>query len=130
MVLCAAEVAAILELETEAAKLYPAIFVPESWRGGRFYDGALPTRIAGMTAAATGEWDVAQKHFEQALSFVENQPHALEAPQIRHWYGKMLLDRGKPDDLDRARELIGAALEDYRRLGMPILESMAAELLK
>ncbi len=129
-VLNAAETAAILGLQAEAAKLYPAIYLPDSWAGGRFYDGAIPARIVGMAAAAAGEWDEAEKHFELVLSQLERQRHALEDPQIRHWFGKMLLDRGQAEDRDRARELIGAALEDYNRIGMPLHAGWAEELLK
>ena len=94
------------------------------------WDGAFSARITGMAAAAAGDWDEAEKQFELALSQLERQPHPLEVPQTRHWYGKMLLDRGRSEDGDRAREMIGAALEDYRRIGMPLHTGWAEELLK
>ncbi len=57
-----------------------------------------------MTAAAAGEWDAAEERFALALSQIERYEQVFEAPQIRHWYGKMLLDRGRTEDRDRARE--------------------------
>jgi hypothetical protein len=53
----------------------------------------------------------------------------LEQPQVLHWFGKALLDRGRPEDTDRAREMIEAALRDYRALGMPLHVRRAEQLL-
>jgi hypothetical protein len=83
-----------------------------------------------MTAAATGMWDEAEECFELALTHLGSRPNVIEAPQIRHWYAKMLLDRGRAEDRDRAREMLDSALDDYRRIGMPVHAAMAEGLLK
>jgi hypothetical protein len=129
MLLGATEAAAISAFEHEASDLLVAVRdrVPRTY--GRFWDGAFPSRIAGMAAATVGDWDGAEALFETSLQDLGSHPNAIEAPQIDHWYGKMLLDRGRPDDRDRARKMIGSALEDYRRIGMPVHAAMAEVLL-
>ena len=85
----------------------------------------LAERVAGMTAGAAREWDAAEQHYERALRQAEEMPIRLEIPQVRHWYAVMLLDRGRPEDRPRARSMLAGARDDYRRLGMPLLEAMA-----
>ena len=41
----------------------------------------------------------------------------------------MLLDSADADDHERARTMLADALDDYRRLGMPVHASMTQELL-
>lgn len=96
----------------------------------RPFDWALTERVAGMAAAAAGLWDEAESHFTEALAQAEKLPNVLDEPQVRHRYGKMLLDRGRTEDRDRAREMVSSALERYRRMGMPIHAAMAEELLR
>jgi hypothetical protein len=42
----------------------------------------------------------------------------------------MLLDRGKPDDDDRARSMLVEALGEYERIGLPLLAAMARARLR
>jgi hypothetical protein len=42
----------------------------------------------------------------------------------------MLLDRGRPEDHARARELLTSAIERYNALGMPLHEARALEALE
>jgi class 3 adenylate cyclase/tetratricopeptide (TPR) repeat protein len=95
-----------------------------------FFDGALAQRVYGMAEALAGRWDDAETHFVEARRQAAEFPCALDVPKIDHWHGKMLLDRGRPEDERRAREMVAAALESYRSSGMPILATMAEELLE
>jgi hypothetical protein len=83
-----------------------------------------------MTATLLRRWDEAEEHFVVARQQAIDFKMSVEPHQVEHWYGKMLLDRGHPDDRDRAREMIGWALEWYRGVGMPLHAAMAEELLK
>jgi hypothetical protein len=96
---------------------------------GDAFDLTLVQRIAGMAAAAAGLWDQADAHFETAGRQAHEFPNRVDAPRVQHWHAKMLLDRGDPDDRDRARAMLADALDGYRKLGMPLLAAMAEELL-
>ena len=71
--------------------------------------------------AAAGFWSEAEAHFEAAGRQAREFPNRIDGPQVLHWHAKMLLDRGDPDDRDRARTMLGDALASYRKLGMPLL---------
>ena len=68
-----------------------------------------------MTAGAAREWDAAEQHYERALRQAEELPNRLEIPQVRHWYAVMLLDRGRPDDRERARSMLALARDESAR---------------
>jgi tetratricopeptide (TPR) repeat protein len=95
----------------------------------RPFDWALTQRVAAMAAACAGEWDKAAAHFENALRQAQDFPDVLDEPQVQHFYAKMLLDRGVPNDRARARELLTAAMDNYQRIGIPVRARMAEELL-
>ncbi|HEV3365650.1 MAG TPA: hypothetical protein VG795_16220, partial [Acidimicrobiia bacterium] len=84
----------------------------------------LVERVAGIAAAAAGDWENAEWHYSTALTQAENLPHVLEKLHTRRWYARMLLDRSGPGDKGKATQLFGEAREGYRRLGMPRHEAM------
>jgi hypothetical protein len=96
---------------------------------GNAFDLTLVHRIAGMAAAAARRWDEAQDHFEHARRQVVELPNRLDHPHVLHWYAKMLLDRGKADDHERAQTMLVEALEEYRASGMPLHSVMVEVLL-
>ncbi len=112
-----------------AAALYPLVaeWVDDVPMSG--FDHALSARIAGMAAAAGERWDDAFAHLAAALRPAAAADDTLDRPQVEHWFGEMLLTRSRPEDRDRARELLTAAIERYRALGMPLLEARAADAL-
>jgi tetratricopeptide (TPR) repeat protein len=116
----AAQAVAILGLTEHAAKLYDRVDTATDHWVHTWFDGALTHRIAGMIAALLERWDDAEEHFRTALRQVDELPNRLDAPRVHYWYARMLLDRGAPDDLPKARELLVKALEGYRRIGMPL----------
>jgi tetratricopeptide (TPR) repeat protein len=89
----------------------------------------LIERIAGIGAAAGGQWDAAEQHFRTALRQAEDLPFALEGAETRRFYARMLLDRSIAGDRDRARALVEEAVPVYRRIGMPRHEEMTRALL-
>jgi hypothetical protein len=59
----------------------------------------------------------------------EALPHPLEGAETRRFYAQMLLDRAAPDDAERAADLLGGAVDVYRRIGMPRHLEMTEALL-
>lgn len=82
-------------------------------------DAKLLERIAGMAAAAGGEWKAAEAHFSAALEQAERMPHRPEQAHTRRFYASMLLDRDAPGDREQALRLISEADALYRRMHMP-----------
>ncbi len=125
----AAQGCAIVGLVDEAAALAPIV----AEHADRFpispFGMSLAHRIAGMAASAARTWDRAEEHLERARQAAEELPVPAELPEIRYWHARMLLDRADAADGNRARDLLAAALDGYRRLGMPIHAAKAQELL-
>ena len=85
--------------------------------------------VAGIAAACGQHWDVAQEHYETALTQAHDLPHKIAQPEVRRWYAQMLLDRNAAGDRDKARTLLGEAIEMYRTIGMPKHLEMAERML-
>ncbi len=127
-VVAAAHGSVVAGLSSVAAELYPLVAELTEELPVALFDFALVHRVAGMAAAAAGRWEDATAHFEAALRQAGEFPVVLEEPQVKHWYGKMLLDRGRPEDAGRAREMIEHARAGYLTLGMPLHLAMAEQL--
>lgn len=76
-----------------------------------YEDGRLYERSAGIAAFAGNRWDVAEQHFRTALHQAATLPHPVEEAHTRRWYGRMLLERGRPGDRDQADKVLRAAIE-------------------
>ncbi len=112
----------------EAAKLYP--LVVEAMDGGtllRWWFGPIET-VAGIAASSGGQWEKAEKHYQEALRLAHDLPVVIAQPEIRRWYARMLLDRDEAGDRDKARELLTEAVAMYRKIGMPKHVEMAEAL--
>ena len=46
-------------------------------------------------------------------------PDKIVQPEVRRWYATMLIERSAVGDQDKARTLLGEAIEMYRAIGMP-----------
>ncbi len=91
--------------------------------------GRLWQMLAGIAATCAEQWGAAEEHFETAIRQAAELPHRPAEPEIRRWYARMLLDRAQPGDRDKARSLLGEAIERFQRIGMPrYLESARATL--
>jgi class 3 adenylate cyclase/tetratricopeptide (TPR) repeat protein len=123
---------AVLGEREEAAKLYPLVLESINTTGTliRAPDGRLLQTVAGMAAAAGGQWDRAEEHYRTALRQAHELPVVMEQPEVRRWYARMLIDRDAPGDRDKARELLTEAIAMYRRIGMPKHIEMAEALLR
>ncbi len=125
----AAEAYAVLDRREWCAEFYPRLAADAELAPIRPFDCALLQRVAGMAAACAQDWERAETHFETALAQAAAFPDVVDEPQVRHFYAQMLIDRGHPEDRDRARELCTAALDGYRRIGVPVRAAMAEALL-
>lgn len=126
--LCTCIGAAMLGLPEIADRYYDRAVTQAEAAPVASFGSLLSERGAGMAASCTERWDEAEVHFERALAHARDLPLKLDEPQVKHWYGKMLIDSGR--DRERGRRLVGEAIRDYRRMGMPVLLSMAEELLQ
>jgi tetratricopeptide (TPR) repeat protein len=85
--------------------------------------------VAGMAAAAGGQWEKAEEHYRTALRQAHEIPHKIEQPEVRRWYARMLIDRDGPGDRDKAFRLLTEAIAMYREIGMPKHVEMAEAML-
>ena len=130
MVLRVIEGLAVLREREAAAELYPlALEAIETGTVTGWDAHRLWQTVAGMAAAAGGEWERAESHYEAALKQAHEIPFRSEQPEVRRWYAQMHLDRGAPGDRDKARTLLGEAVDQYRTIGMPKHLEMAERML-
>ena len=59
----------------------------------------------------------------------ESFPYLLEQTEIRRFHSMMLIDRAASGDREKARALLGEALETYLDIGMPRHGELARALL-
>jgi tetratricopeptide (TPR) repeat protein len=84
--------------------------------------------IAGVAAAAAGQWEAAEEHFQIAMQQAKSFPNLLEQAEIRRFHAMMLMDHAAAGDPKRAQKLLREALESYSYIGMPRHLEMARAL--
>ena len=120
---------AVVDRQRETAELYQTVVRGIEKGRAISWHFRLWQMVAGIAAAGGEQWDAAQEHFETALREAQELPHLIARPEIRRWYARMLLDRDQPGDRDKARTLLGEAIEQYERIGMPKHVEMAGNML-
>jgi len=75
--------------------------------------------VAGITAAAAGDWARAERHHLAAIHQTDTAPYRHLQPVAREWYARMLLDRGAVDDTGKAKSLLNDAITMYQSTGIP-----------
>ena len=116
--------------DADSARLYPVVLKGLSHGVVISTNSRLWQMIAGIAAACGQHWDTAQEHYEIALKQAHDLPHKIAQPEVRRWYAQMLLNRNAPGDRDKARTLLGEAIDQYRTIGMPKHLAMAEGMLK
>jgi class 3 adenylate cyclase/tetratricopeptide (TPR) repeat protein len=91
--------------------------------------GAL-SRYLGALAAMLERWEVAERHFEDALTMNTRMEAAPWLAHTQYQYAMMLLRRNRADDRERALELLHAALAAARGLGMGALTERVSAALE
>jgi tetratricopeptide (TPR) repeat protein len=117
--------------QSQAAQLYPLAreligtgAVVVHWPILRFTH-----TIAGIAASAARQWEAAEDHFQTALQQAESFPNRLEQGEIQRFHAMMLIDRASPGDRNKAKTLLGKALEIYTHIGMPRHSDITASLM-
>jgi class 3 adenylate cyclase/tetratricopeptide (TPR) repeat protein len=80
----------------------------------------------GSLAATLHRWEAAEEHFETALATYERMRARPFTALTQQSYAQMLLDRGDPNDRDRASAMDEAALRTAAELGLKAVEHRAA----
>jgi hypothetical protein len=86
------------------------------------------SRSLGILASALSLWEEAEEHFVRALEANERMRARPWIAHTRHDWARMLLDRGRPGDRERALQLAGESVAAYRELGMDPWAGRAADL--
>jgi hypothetical protein len=92
-------------------------------------EGRLRRTRAGVTAAAAGLWDEAERWYAEAEERARASGNLVEVADLNRLRGRMLLDRAGPGDAARAGELLHLALDDYARFGMPSYAAVVERML-
>jgi class 3 adenylate cyclase len=71
-----------------------------------------------MVAAAMGNWEDAERHFQDALAFDERIGAWPWLARTRYQYAWMLEERDQPGDREKAQGLVNQALATFEELGM------------
>ena len=120
----------VLGKSEDAADLYPLVLKGIQKGAVISFSIRLWQMVAGIAASCGEHWDAAREHYETALTQAHDLPHKIAQPEVRRWYAQMLLDRDAPGDRDKARTLLGEAIDQYRTIGMPKHLAMAEGMLK
>ena len=113
-----------------AGQLYP--LVRELTDTGAVVAWPIPRytqTIAGLAAAGAHQWETAEHHFHVARRQADFFPDLPEQAEISRFHAMMLIDRGASGDRKKAQTLVGEALENYTRIGMPRHIEMTQALL-
>jgi len=85
-------------------------------------------RVLGVLAAANGRDADAERHFGDALAMAEAMGDRPMIAQLRVRLARLLLERGRAGERERALELTGAALGEAQDIGMVGLTDEALAL--
>jgi class 3 adenylate cyclase/tetratricopeptide (TPR) repeat protein len=91
--------------------------------------GAVHHHLA-LLSTSLGQLDQADSEFKSAAATHERLGAPTWLARTRLEWARMLLIRRQPGDADRARELLGRALDSARELGLANVERRAVELLE
>ena len=88
------------------------------------------SRELGDLAATMSRWDVAVRHFEDALEMNSKMGARPWVAHTQHDYARMLLERDEPGDGELALDLLSRATGICRDVGMVALEGKVSALLE
>ncbi len=127
-----AEVCAALGDAERAGELY-ALLAPYSGRnvvvGRNATNNGCASRLLGALAGVRHEWDLAERHFDEAQAMHEHMGARPWHARTQVAYAEMLLARGRADDITRATEMLADAILVADALGMVVLAEHARSLV-
>ena len=103
----------------EARQHYQRLEIERGTLGAYPFSG---DRLMGLLAHTAGMPDESAAHFEDALDFTRKAGYRLEAAWTGHDYAESLLERGRPDDLQRATSLLEESITIAGEIGSRPLE--------
>ena len=120
LLLAAVESLALLGKVDRAAALHPVVLHAIKTTGALvpYWSGTSLSRVAGISAAAAGQWEEANAHFDRAWEECQRLPNLIERPFVLCWRGWMLARRGGQRDEQRSRELLAESRAQLRELGI------------
>src|SRR5262249_12048452 len=113
-----------------AAMLYD-LFLPYGDRcavTGVLYTRGAVARPLGLLATLLGRYDDAERHFEKALELNARIRARIWVAHTQHDYARMLVERDRPGDREKAAGFAAQALATAREIGMKPLEADVVEL--
>jgi tetratricopeptide (TPR) repeat protein len=127
-----AEVCAALGDAPRARELY-ALLSPYAGRnvvvGRNATNNGCASRLLGALAGVQREWELAERHFDEAQSMHEHMGAKPWHARTQVAYAEMLLARGRADDIARAAEMLADAILVADALGMVVLAEHARSLV-
>jgi predicted ATPase/DNA-binding winged helix-turn-helix (wHTH) protein len=127
-----ADVCAFLGDSRRARSLYDLLL---PYAGRNVVMGSVPmslgpvSRYLGLLSSTLSRWEEAARHFERSLEMNQRMEARPFLAHTQHDYAKMLLARGQPGDREKAHELLGAALDAAKEMGMKKLHRVTREIL-
>ena len=92
------------------------------------FDCRLVHSRAAIAAAGARRWDEAEEHLRWALTRAEEMDHRLEQADLRYLRARILLDRGRPEDVADMKASIEEAINRYQAMGLPGRVDLASSL--
>jgi DNA-binding SARP family transcriptional activator len=87
------------------------------------------SRLLGSLAAARGEYDLAERHYDEAQRMHVDMGARPWHARTQVSYAEMLLARRRPGDVERATEMLAGAILVADALGMVVLAERARRLV-
>ena len=75
-------------------------------------------RYLGQLASVLSRWDAAEAHFQRAMEIDSRIAATTWLAHTQFWYSRMLVDRGRPEDIESARNLVDAAASTAAKVGL------------
>jgi hypothetical protein len=119
-----AELAATLGDADRSAEVYPRLR-PYAGQvvasGNAVHCPGSIDRHLGQLAATVGRFGDSEAHYEAAVALDASLRSPPLLARTRYWFGRMLVNRGGPGDVERAVPLLADSLATAERLGMAAL---------
>ena len=123
------EAAALLELRDRCGALYDCAVQLERVGTHIVWGLGLTGKYAAIAAAAGGQWELAEQHFDAATARAEAIGDRVDGAELLRWHAQARLWRDGPGDRAEAATLVGAAREAYAAIGMKRHVGVAGALL-
>jgi tetratricopeptide (TPR) repeat protein len=112
------QAAAMLGLLERCATFYECAAQLEQRGSHIVWSLGLAGKHAAIAAAAGGQWELAERHFDESTARAEAMGNRVEAAELLRWRAQTQLWRDGPGDRKRAAAFAGAAWEAYAAIGM------------